>query len=248
MQEVLNKHYRRLAKDYDEFLYYSPDFIRTLTKKMVDQLELSPNDVLADIGCGTGMYSLDILKQVSLRNPILGVDPFSEMLAQIPADAGMTPIAEDALTFSRRELPYNKVLIKETIHHVEQRQLFFENIYKNLPAGGIMLLVHVPPNVQYPLFDAALKKCLGWHADPNELEQLLGQAGFQVERGAVDHQHRLPKQHYHKMVESCYMSVLTSFDKEELKAGLAEMKEKQANVDVLEFVDHFDYLTAKKPT
>ena len=247
MQEVLNKHYRRLAKDYDEFLYYSSDFIRSLTKKMVEKLELSSEDVLADIGCGTGMYSLDMLKQVPLKNPVLGVDPYSEMLAQMPPDCGITPIAEDAMTFSERELPYNKVLIKETIHHVDQRQEFFDNIYKNLPAGGIMVLVHVPPNVQYPLFDAALKKCLGWHADPNELEQLLGKSGFEVERDFLDHKHKLPKEHYFRMVQSCYMSVLTSFSSEELEAGLVEMKEKHANADVLEFVDHFDYITAKKP-
>ncbi len=56
MQDVLDKHYKRLAKDYDQFLYYSPDFVRTLTQKMVEKLQLKPDDTLADIGGGTGMY------------------------------------------------------------------------------------------------------------------------------------------------------------------------------------------------
>lgn len=246
MQEVLDKHYQRLAKDYDEFLYYSPEFVRALTSKMVEKLQLRPTDVLADIGGGTGMYSLDILQQVPLQKPVFVVDPYPEMLAQIPKDANVTPVAEDALTFARRDLDYNKVLIKETIHHVDRKDEFFANIHKNLPQDGIMLLVHVPPDVKYPLFDAALKRCLGWHADPNELVTQLEQAGFQVTRDALDYEHSLPKEHYFRMVGSCYMSVLTSFAEEELKAGLAEMDERYADKDTLTFVDHFDYLTAVK--
>lgn len=246
MQEVLDKHYQRLAKDYDEFLYYSPEFVRALTEKMIEKLQLVETDVLADIGCGTGMYSLDILKQVPLKQPVIGVDPYGEMLAQIPADAPVTPIAEDAMTYSARDGHYNKVLIKETIHHVDRREEFFRNLYGNLPSGGILLLVHVPPNVKYPLFKKALDKCLHWHADPHELQHQLQSAGFDVQWDSLDYEHALPKQHYFNMVRSCYMSVLTSFQDDELEAGLAEMKEKYADVQLLQFVDHFDCLTATK--
>ena len=247
MQKVIDKHYSRLAKNYDEFLYYSPKFVRALTAKMIDKLRLTETDILADIGCGTGMYSLDVLKQVPLREDIIGVDPYQEMLAQIPDEAPITPVAKGALEYSRGHANYNKVLIKETIHHVDRKDEFFRNVYRNLPAGGIMLLVHVPPAVQYPLFDAALERCLGWHADPDELVRLLQDAGFQVDRDALDYEHRIPRDHYFKMVQSCYMSVLTSFSQDELEAGLAEMSAKYVDQDIVEFVDHFDYLTATKP-
>ena len=247
MQEVIDKHYQRLAKDYDEFLYYSPAFVRALTEKMIDKLRLAETDVLADIGCGTGMYSLDILKQVPLSEQVIGVDPYPEMLAQIPGDAPITPIAEGALEYSRREGDYNKVLIKETIHHVDRVEEFFANVYRNLPAGGIMLLVHVPPAVQYPLFDAALERCLGWHADPDELHRSLKNRGFDVQHDVLDYRHELPKEHYFKMVEGCYMSVLTSFSDDELAVGLSEMRARYAHTDTLEFIDHFDFLTATKP-
>lgn len=246
MQEVIDKHYQRLAKDYDEFLYYSPEFVRALTAKMIEKLQLAPTDLLADVGCGTGMYSLDILKQVDLEQPVIGVDPYPEMLAQIPDEAPITPLAEDALTFSRREAHFDKVLIKETIHHVEPREEFFANIHGRLPAGGVMLLVHVPPDVKYPLFEAALARCLGWHADPDELVEQLQQAGFDVQRDALDYEHTLPRDHYFKMVQNCYMSVLTSFSEQELEAGLAEMNAKYVAEPVLRFTDHFDFLTATK--
>jgi len=246
MDKVIQKHYSRLADDYDEFLYYSPKFVRTLTEKMLDKLDLQPDDTVVDLGCGTGMYSIDILKQTELENPIIGVDPFEEMLAQIPDDVPITPVAQKALDFSKRPGEYDKVLIKETIHHVEERPQFFQNMYERITDDGVILLVHVPPNVQSPLFDAALERCMGWHADPDKLVEQLTETGFSVERDVLDVTHRLPKEHYFKMVAGCYMSVLTSFEDEELAKGLAEMERTYADQDVLEFVDHFDYITAHK--
>jgi ubiquinone/menaquinone biosynthesis C-methylase UbiE len=243
----LDKHYRRLAENYDEFLYYSPEFVRALTTRMIDKLKLEPSDTLADVGCGTGMYSIDILKQVPLENPVIGVDPYREMLARIPSESQIVPIVEDALAFSRRAGTYNKVLVKETIHHVSDIPEFFANVFRNLPERGILLLVHVPPEVQYPLFEAALARCLNWHADPNVLvDQLVG-AGFDVGRDAFGYQHALPKEHYFNMVRNSYMSALTSFSDEELQTGLEEMERTYRDRSMLEFVDHFDYLTATKP-
>lgn len=244
--DVLDEHYRKLADEYDEFLHYSPDFVRTLTRKMIEHLDLDEGDRLVDIGCGTGIYSLDILEQVKLKAPILGVDPYPEMLAAIPEDANIEPIATTALEFSREDRSYDKVLIKEGIHHVRKREEFFANIHSRLPETGRMLLVHVPPDVDYPLFEAALERCLDWHADPEVLEDQLGDVGFSVQRDAIDIQHEIPTEHYLRMVENCYMSVLTSFDPEELEAGLAEMRDRYGHLDTLRFVDHFDYLTAIK--
>ncbi|MFP4073829.1 MAG: class I SAM-dependent methyltransferase [Actinomycetota bacterium] len=244
--DVLNKHYRNLADEYDEFLHYSDDFVRTLTAKMIDHLDLGEEDRLADIGCGTGIYSLDILEQVDLKQPILGVDPYPEMLAAIPDEANIEPIATTALEFSREGRAYDKVLIKEGIHHVREREEFFANVYATLPDDGRMLLVHVPPDVDYPLFEAALERCLEWHADPDVLEEQLADTGFSVERDAIDIQHEIPTAHYLRMVENCYMSVLTSFEEEELEAGFEEMRARYGHLDMLRFVDHFDYLTAIK--
>ena len=244
MKEVLDTHYTRLAKDYDDFLYYSPEFVRTLTAKMIDKLQLMEDDTLVDLGCGTGMYSLDILRQVPLKKPVIGVDPYPEMLAKIPENAPIKRVAMDGLEFSRQSGTYDKILIKETVHHIGDRDELFANLYQRLSPNGALLLVHVPPDVQYPLFEKALKRCMNWHADPDELTEQLQCAGFRVMRDAVDYPHTILKEQYFKMVEGCYMSALTSLSKEELREGLIEMERKYNDIGVLEFIDHFDYLIA----
>jgi hypothetical protein len=54
----------------------------------------------------------------------------------------------------------------------------------------------------------------------------------------------MPKQACFRMVEGRWMSPLTSFEDDELAAGLAKMETRYADRDVLSYDDHFDDLTA----
>lgn len=245
---VVKVHYERLATNYDHFLHYSADFVRWHTSAMIEHLALTPDDVLVDLGGGTGMYSLDIVEQVPLTNPVVIVDPFPQMLEQIPDGAPVERVAEDALAFSEQPRQYDKVLIKEAVHHVQERERLFRNLYERLRPGGRVLLVHVPPELDYPLFQAALERSLTWHANPDELEPALRRVGFGVERERRVYRHRMPTEHYLRMVESQYMSLLSSFSDDELARGLDEMRRAYGDRDLLEFDDRFDYLTAVKPT
>jgi len=244
---IVAEHYRRLAGRYDEFLYYSPQFVRTLTVKMIEKLALRASDRFVDLGCGTAMYSLDIVRQVPLSHAITGVDPFPEMLARIPADAPVRRVALGALAFSALPGTYDRILMKEAVHHEEDRAALFANVSARLAPGGRLLLVHVPPTLDYPLFDKALRRAGQWHADPDELVTLLTRAGFAVDRDAVEIRHAIPRRRYFQMVESRYMSVLSSFSAEEIAEGLREMGEKYGGLETLVFTDHFDYITAVKP-
>lgn len=246
VDNVVRGHYERLATNYDHFLHYSTDFVRWHTSAMIERLQLVPDDVLVDLGGGTGMYSLDIVAQVPLRHPVIVVDPFPQMLEQIPDDAPVERVAEDALAFSEEPRQYDKVLIKEAVHHVEERERLFRNLYERLRPGGRVLLVHVPPELDYPLFEAALERSLTWHANPDELEAALQRVSFDVQRERRVHRHRMPTEHYLQMVESQYMSLLSSFTDDELARGLDEMRRTYADRDLLEFDDRFDYITGVK--
>lgn len=244
--DVIDQHYPRLAQSYDDLLSYSGDFVRCVSAKIVEKLRLHCDDAFVDLGGGTGMYTADILEQVPLHHPATLVDPFPEMLAKAPPQLPIRRVCMDALTFSAQPGRYDKILMKESVHHVQDRPLLFRNLHARLNPGGILLLVHVPPVIGYPLFEAALERARTWHADPDELTRQLEAAGFTVERDALDYRHVIDKQAYFRMVRNRYMSLLSSFSDEELAAGLREMGKTYADRDVLAFNDHFDYLTATR--
>lgn len=244
--DIIREHYRRLADTYTDVLSYSATFIRWHTAAMIARLGLEPDDVLVDLGAGTGMYTADILQQVPLRRPAIVVDPFPEMLAQIADHVPVERVVADALEFAAQPRQYDKVLMKEAVHHVAHHDELFGRLFERLPSNGRLLLVHVPPELDYPLFRAALDRARRWHADPDELTAALTRTGFGVERERRTYRHRIPTEHYLQMVADRYMSVLSSFTDAELDAGLTEMRTSLAHREVLEFDDRFDYLTAVK--
>lgn len=244
---LLSRHYTSLSKTYDDYLYYSADFVRCLSRKMVELLRLREDDAFVDLGGGTGMYTRDILEQVRLRRPALVVDPFEEMLAVAGRHPRVRCVTADALSFSERPGTYDKILMKEVVHHVDDKDRLFRNLFERLSPGGILLLVHVPLDIDYPLFAEALRRAAHWHTKPEDLVARLGRAGFSVTRDAVDYRHAIPKAKYFEMVRGRYMSLLSSFDDDEIETGLEEMAETYADEEVLRFTDHFDYLAAEKP-
>lgn len=248
-RDVVFRHYQQVADTYDGYLSYSGDFVRSLATTMIKRLNLRPEDRFVDLGGGTGLYTSAILEQVPLQQPALLVDPLPEMLQQAPADLSAERLVADALEFAAQSRSYDKVLMKESVHHISHRALLFERLYERLSTGGALLLVHIPCEIEYPLFDAALERARHWHADSDELVTLLEGAGFAVDRGVFEYRHSIPKAQYHEMVRNCYMSVLSTFEKHELEAGLAEMVKRHADCDVLEFTDRFDLITGyKQPT
>lgn len=241
---ITAKHYLRLSGSYDDFLFYSPEFVHCLSAKMVERLRLEEDDVLVDLGGGTGIYSREILDQVPLRQPVLLIDPCQEMLDKAPKHPRLRCVCADALAFSKQPGSYDKIVIKETIHHVDDKARLFRNLHERLAPGGVLLLVHIPPEIDYPLFEKALERSRTWHADPKELVRLLDEAGFAVRTDTVRYLHALPKEKYFAIVRGRYMSLLSSFEDDELEAGLAEMAETYRDQNILEFVDHFDFITA----
>ena len=67
MKTEIKSHYDNLAAIYEDLWTYSEDFVFTISKQIIEQLELKESDILVDYGCGTGIYSKAILKQKNLQ-------------------------------------------------------------------------------------------------------------------------------------------------------------------------------------
>ncbi|NER97468.1 MAG: class I SAM-dependent methyltransferase, partial [Symploca sp. SIO1B1] len=150
-------HYTNIANIYDNLWSYSPEYIKFTTQKIIEHLHLISTDTLVDIGCGTGIYSKEILKHIQLQQPIICVDPSAEMLEKIPANSRLNPIKMDGVRFSQELGFYDKIFLKEAIHYIEEKFLLFQNLWQRLTPGGIFLLLLLPPTIEYPLFAKALE-------------------------------------------------------------------------------------------
>ena len=183
---------------------------------------------------------------MQLYNPIICVDSSNKMLEQIPNNFKYKSVEMDAIDFSAFSGTYNKIIIKELIHHINDLELLLGNLFQRLTSGGILLLILLPPTIDYPLFSKALRKYEDVQPNYNNLASVLSKIGFNVAVDFVEYPLAIPKSKYLQMVQNRYMSLLSTFDDEQLAIGLAEMEQKYAQQSILKFSDRFVFITASK--
>ncbi|MDQ3887465.1 MAG: class I SAM-dependent methyltransferase, partial [Actinomycetota bacterium] len=151
------KHYENIAARYNDTWAHRPEYLSWMSDHCLKRLQMSPGDRIADIGAGTGLF-LGLLAQKALPDrPILCIDPSQPMLDQLPDSPWLHPICASAEDVAAGEvrLPYEEldgILIKEAIHHVTHLPATMQGLADLLAPGGRILVVTLPPRLQFPLF------------------------------------------------------------------------------------------------
>lgn len=114
--------------------------------KVVNALNLKPNDVVADIGAGTGYMSFRIAPLLT-KGKVLAVDIQPEMLDIIEflnKENNITNVEPILATLTNPNLPPESVdlaLMVDAYHEFENPREVIEGIFRALKAGGKVALV-----------------------------------------------------------------------------------------------------------
>ncbi len=243
-------HYEKVAETYDETWAHRPDYVEWMNAHIDDRLELSPGERVADIGAGTGLFLSHLAEHVTSDTPIVCVDPFQAMLDQVPKDPRLRTIRATAeeVADGRAALPYEEVdaiVIKETIHHVQDIPGTLRGLAGLLRPGGRLLVVTLPPRLEYPLFQAALDRFAAHQPEPEDLVTSLRAAGLDAEVTYDEFRVTVDRDRWVNLVAGEWMSVLNTFSEAELQAGLDEMRERHPAGE-LSFPDRFAFVLGVK--
>jgi len=245
--DQIAEHYQRVAASYDDLWTYDPDYVRQFSRSMIDALRLIPSDAIADIGCGTGLYTRQLCEDLRPTRPILCVDPAPAMLDRIPAAPGLRPVLASAEDLASGHVglpdagPLDAVFRKESIHHVADRGGVLAGLTSMLSRHGRILVVMLPTTIAHPLFQAAHDRFEALQPDPEEIVELLDAAGLRASVSYRTFHTAIERERYVHMLESRYMSVLNEFSESELAAGVAQFRRAYRD-PVLRFDDHFAFV------
>lgn len=240
---VTGDHYARLAGTFDENWAYSPAFVEWMAGCIQQRLRITERDLVADIGCGTGLYARGLAQHAAA---VVCAEPSAPMLAQVPAGDKLIPIAASAedLAGGRTGLPHDgcdAILLKEVLHHVGDRAAVIAGLARLLRPGGRMLVVMLPTQISYPLFAAALELFAARQPDPAVIAGNMRSAGLEPSLTYESFPLTFPTERYLQMVRNRYMSLLSHFDDAQLEAGVAEIQ-RASPAGQIAFTDTFAFV------
>ncbi|MGB8230807.1 MAG: class I SAM-dependent methyltransferase [Pseudonocardiaceae bacterium] len=242
MRGETQAHYDRLAPVYDQNWAYSPDFLEWMSGCILARLRVEPGDRVLDVGCGTGLYARRLAEHAEL---VVCVDPSARMLEQLPDRPRLVAVqasAEDLVVGSTLLVDrFEAILVKEAIHHVTDRGAVIGGLARLLAPGGRLLVVMLPTRIDYPLFQAAHDRFRKLQPDPEAIATAMVEAGLAVELSYDEFPLVFPTERYLAMVQDRYMSLLSTFDDEEVDAGVEEIRRRYPGGRV-EFKDRFAFV------
>lgn len=219
-------HYENLAENFDRAWFFTEDYQAWMSEKILKFLEFKPDDLLVDIGAGTGIYTARIHALGGGKVAPVCVEPSSKMAAVAMANHGLSVYQEDAHTFSRHPMKYDKVLVKETIHHIENRVQLWQGLRRNLCDNGRVLVVTRPQTIQWPLFRAAKEMFARNQPAADCLAVDMEKAGFSIGIYSESFKLKLPRKKWFEMLRTRFISDLSRFSDEEIEAGVSELTAK----------------------
>eukprot|EP00092_Neocalanus_flemingeri_P017532 GFUD01018967.1.p1 GENE.GFUD01018967.1~~GFUD01018967.1.p1 ORF type:complete len:267 (+),score=71.52 GFUD01018967.1:95-895(+) len=263
-QSALNEHYRNLANKYDSSYSNATavgdskgqyDFLGEKGARIIMELmDMKVDDRMVDLGAGTCKTAGMIAQMAGLKHPVLCVDPVQEMLEvanknNVPNIETLCATAED---FSRKDVKYDKILIKGAIHHfpVNKMREIFTGIKTQLNDKGVILIDKSATSTTeegMPFFKKGILIQRQMNAALDGLlENLLKDLGFQVDKQIIHGDKNMSKDEAIQMIKNRGISGLSVLSDDELKEGIEEVESKYEGCSVIEWKNKREMIIACK--
>jgi ubiquinone/menaquinone biosynthesis C-methylase UbiE len=248
--DVVSEHYQTWAARNVNSWVLSDSYFNFWAKQIIDLLALESSDRICDLGAGNGRLASQMADTVNPSVPLACIEPnFAVQDGESRGRLRREKVsAEDYLERCKPD-SLDKILIKQAIHHLTRKPQaeLAKVMFRILAPEGRILILTMPPAIQYPTFAAVRDEFEKYQVDFTGLENNFTDAGFIVAKGYRDFPVRISKQSYFEAIRARYISDLAGFTEAEIEDGIREIMETYGNPDNYEFADRLCYFLMSKP-
>ena len=143
-EEYVAREFDRAAKGYDESRIVK-SFQRRAQTLVIDKIRLERGMNILDLGCGTGLGTIDVALKLEGTGKVIGLDLSEEMITQ--ARQKLAKFTYDNVEFrvgSGSSLDFKSyfdyVLSTNAFHHFDEKEEIFSRVWKSLKDNGTFLI------------------------------------------------------------------------------------------------------------
>lgn len=150
--------------------------------KTLRSLGISAGMVVADIGCGTGFFTIPLASAVGPRGKVFAVDISREMTRDVRKRAGKEGLQNVKTVFSREnKIPVTSkridyCLLSSVVHELENKILFFKELKRLVKDGGKVGII------EWKKIPSPLGPPLQERISLAAMKQMLAENGFAVKK------------------------------------------------------------------
>ena len=159
-----------------------------MPSRVIDALALKPGMKVADIGAGTGYFSMRLAKSPGVSVFAVDIEPkMIDYLKQRAAKEQITNVTPVLAAAASPNLPQpvDVVLVVDTYHHLPNRPQYFRDLKQSLRPGGRVAIVDFRK-------DAPEGPPVHFRFTPQQIQDEMTEAGYQLD---ASHDF-LPRQHF----------------------------------------------------
>jgi len=207
----------------------SKEYFEELSSQLIEFLDIREEKKILDVGCGRGHLLESLANKVNFIHKPIGVEPvkhentISQRIEIINSSINFF--------FQNNNSKFDLVILKQVLHllNSNEREYFYQEIKKYLNNNGQIVFIHMNNQTeipQFPLMGNKLKLSIDSHhlllEELNKNFKLLNIQNF-------TYSVKISLDEYLTMITNRYMTVLLDFSEEEIKEGIAFIKQNYSN-------------------
>ena len=207
----------------------SKEYFEELSSQLIEFLDIREEKKILDVGCGRGHLLESLANKVNFIHKPIGVEPvkhentISQRIEIINSSINFF--------FQNNNSKFDLVILKQVLHllNSNEREYFYQEIKKYLNNNGQIVFIHMNNQTeipQFPLMGNKLKLSIDSHhlllEELNKNFKLLNIQNF-------TYSVKISLDEYLAMITNRYMTVLLDFSEEEIKEGIAFIKQNYSN-------------------
>lgn len=149
--------------------------------QVIEALELKAGGEVADIGSGTGYFTLRLARTVGAGGVVYALDVDGDMLTELEARAESRNLKNIQTVLVRGKgpglpaVPLDLIFVCNTYHHLDDRIEYFADLRNHLKPDGRIAIVEFRP-------EGWLHKTFGHATAQTTIAEEMSKAGYRVEK------------------------------------------------------------------